>query len=282
MVMEVGNNIFIPKQPFMVKLAPSYYKYVVNNYGISHFYSFKADKGTNLIETSVPDACIDIIFHYDLEGKHIGADWYGTDLMPHSMKCYEACTHFGVRFLPGQLPLIADASMFELIDHVIPYDLAGKHKGLPEKIARCRSFKEQINVFLNIYMPYYYQNNSGAALKDYLVDTIIRAYGNTKIEKLSEETGYSASYIDKIFYREIGISPKRFSGIIRFQWMLNRFGQHICNDNVVDYRKVTELIGYYDQSHMIREFKKHSSLTPNKYFVELMKMDYMNRLKIIN
>ncbi|MFV0527305.1 MAG: helix-turn-helix domain-containing protein [Lachnospiraceae bacterium] len=271
----------IPKQPFMVKLSSYYYKYIVGNYGISHFYSFRPQDDIDEIGTSVPDGCIDIIFQYDRFHNEVVADFYGTALLPHSMKILPGSDCFGVRFLPGNVPLLADAMMPDLIDKIIPYEKLGRIKDLPEIIFRQDDFKDRIKIFMKEYMKLYELQYMGCIpLKDSLISEIIKERGNISVLNLSETTCYSVSYIDKIFLKEIGISPKKFSGIIRFQWMMNKIIVD-PNDRTVNYASFMSELGYYDQSHMIREFKKYSGRTPNMYLNELFRDDYLNRLKVV-
>lgn len=280
-------SFFVPKQPFMVQLSSNYFKYVFGKFGISHFYFFKADSCVDKIDTSVPDGCIDIIFHYSKDGGSVGADFYGTALLPHSMKCYRGCSHFGVRFWPGVVPLLADASMPEMVDRIIPYEAIARHRDLylPEQIARETGFLRQIGCFLRVYRQYFakhdiQQGKSTDFLKDALIAEIIRSYGNLKIESFAKKTGYSVSYIDKIFAKEIGISPKRFSGIIRFQWLMNLLKVN-ADSRRFDCNILASELGYYDQSHMIHDFKRYSKRTPLTYVNELCANAYNSRLKII-
>lgn len=278
--MQSNSLSFIPKQPFMVQMTSSYYKYVVNEYGISHFYSFFVSD-TDEIEISVPDGCIDIIFHYNEDRSEIGGDFYGTPLLPHSMKAFKGCTHFGVRFLPGIVPLIADASMPELIDRIIPYHEISKCKELLSLIIDRNNFIEQISAFMSEYLKYYsFVSDGFISVKSGLITEIVKAHGNIKVDKLAEKTNYSTSYIDKVFHSEIGISPKNFSNIMRFQWTLNSM---VVNKNTfVDYNAIISDLGYYDQSHMVKEFKKYSKYTPINYLRKLFNTDYNDRLIIIS
>lgn len=86
---------------------------------------------------------------------------------------------------------------------------------------------------------------------------------NTKqIPALAFEACLSRKQFERNFTELIGISPKQFLRVIRFQRAL--FIQQY-NSSL----KLTELAadaGYYDQSHMISEFKQLSGYTPKQYF----------------
>lgn len=274
---------FVPKQPFMVKVSLNYYKYVFGRYGISHFYSFKVEDHVDKFEISVPDGCIDFNISYTADGEYVGANFYGTDLSPHAMKCYKNCHYFGMRFLPGCTPVFANISMAEMIDKMVPYEEVALIEDLPQLIVQKKDFMAQIQCFLKQYMRFYNDKTSSKEiLMSGLIKEIIVNYGNISVGQLSEETNYSISYLDKMFKNEIGISPKKFSNIIRFQYLLNRIS---CGADIFEEMNINSLmlnLGYYDQAHMIHDFKKFANLTPNQYVVELYNMNYNQRLKIID
>ena len=108
------RNIFTPKQPFFVITTAHYYKYVVMDYGISHFYSFIPNSYINNIVTIVPDGCIDIIFRCGINNPQ--ANIYGAVLKCGTSTFVKGEYYFGIRFLPGQAVLPGKLSIGELID----------------------------------------------------------------------------------------------------------------------------------------------------------------------
>lgn len=280
--MDNRQAVFIPKQPFMVELADVYYTFKFGKLGISSFYFFKVGEDVSVIDTSIPDGCIDIIFHYKNGSEEIGADFYGTALLPHSMKCYKGCYHFGVRFLPGVVPAFTDLKMINIIDRIIPFEEVAKDKQLPFLIASQAGFENQIKLFIMEYDRFY--NGSSEKLGQMIIAEIVDSYGTIRIDELSEKTGYSISYLEKIFNNDIGISPKKFCSIIRFQWLLNCINS-ISTGGItsasMDSKGLAYSLGYFDQAHMIHEFKKYSSRTPSDYISELNKVNYNSRLKVL-
>ncbi len=268
----------------MVKLSACYYKKVVNNYGISHFYAFQLDNGVDQIETSVPDGCIDIIFQYDLNGNNAGASVYGSPLQPHSFDMTSGCRYFGVRFLPGNSPMLVDASMSELINQVLPLcDNNGTNRQLTEMIAHCDDFERQAQLFLEYYRQELRkkQRYSGSyMLNQFLLKEILQHCGNIKISDLAENSGYSVRYVNKVFKEEEGISLKNFSRIIRFQSCMSAI-THTDAKTWEDSDGLIARLGYCDQSHLIREFKEFSKRTPGNYLSELKAFGYKHRLKIV-
>jgi|GEM_PF-1258175 len=81
------------------------------------------------------------------------------------------------------------------------------------------------------------------------------------IKTLEKLTGYSGRWINHKFKTNLGVSAKTFIAIARFQ---NEF-QSIVNHFVKSPDSKAYLDHYYDQPHFIRNFKRFSGLTPNKF-----------------
>lgn len=81
------------------------------------------------------------------------------------------------------------------------------------------------------------------------------------MDQLAQETGYSLRYLRKKFDDYIGLSPKLFSEIIRFQNSLNM----IISKDIFNWWDIVSENGYYDQAHFINQFRKFSHLTPAKF-----------------
>lgn len=81
------------------------------------------------------------------------------------------------------------------------------------------------------------------------------------ISELAESFGLSPKRFTDIFKKEAGITPKLFSRIKRFQQILTR----INSNQPINWTHLAFEFGYYDQSHLIRDFKVLSALTPSEY-----------------
>lgn len=283
-ICESTCNTMLPRQPFMVKCSDMYYKKVINKLGISHFYSFQQDDNTPQIETSVPDGCMDIIFHFNAEKNDVGVSLYGTPLLPHSLDMRPGYNYFGVRFLPGNLPILAGICMADAINQVIPLDYLLKNEVLPNMVENSGSFENQINVFMNFHMKSYDTDDykiKNFKLKKYFVNEIMRLNGNIKVNDLAEDSGYSVRYVNKMFKAEVGIPPKEFCRIIRFQKCLNDMCSKYGGCDGLDLEAMSLDLGFSDQSHMIRDFKEFTNRTPLAFLKELGRFNYLNRLKVI-
>ena len=82
--------------------------------------------------------------------------------------------------------------------------------------------------------------------------------GSLRIEKITEQLGWTRKRLVKTFRDEIGIPPKALARVLRFRRALAEFKPQ----TIVDFSQVAAECGYSDQAHMIRDFKDFSGLTP--------------------
>jgi len=83
--------------------------------------------------------------------------------------------------------------------------------------------------------------------------------GLISMKELSASVDVNERTLERKFLQNIGVSPKHFSNTIRLQYFLKSLKKK---------SSLTSLAyecGYYDQAHLIREFKKNVGITPNKY-----------------
>jgi AraC-like DNA-binding protein len=73
--------------------------------------------------------------------------------------------------------------------------------------------------------------------------------------------GLSQRRFIQLFHEQIGLTPKAFCRVRRFQRILERV--HGTRD--VDWAEVALDCGYYDQAHFIHDFRAFSGLTPGEY-----------------
>jgi len=82
--------------------------------------------------------------------------------------------------------------------------------------------------------------------------------GSIRVQKISEQLGWTRKRLVKGFRDEIGIPPKVLARVLRFRRALADFDAQ----KIVDFSQLAAECGYSDQAHMIRDFKGFSGLTP--------------------
>lgn len=81
------------------------------------------------------------------------------------------------------------------------------------------------------------------------------------IGEIAERVGVSHAHLDREFSRVVGLTPRRLAAILRVRRLLAEidvFGE-------TDWAAATAAHGWYDQSHLIRDFKRTTGATPSAY-----------------
>lgn len=85
--------------------------------------------------------------------------------------------------------------------------------------------------------------------------------GQTDVTLLADTACLSTKQFQRIFSEYVGANPKEFSRTIRFQRALYRL--ETCPQ--IPFTTLAYECDYFDQSHMIKEFKTLSGYTPSEY-----------------
>jgi AraC-like DNA-binding protein len=83
------------------------------------------------------------------------------------------------------------------------------------------------------------------------------------IEKISSELGVSQRHLEIKFRREVGVSPKTYSLIMRFK----RMEEQLRVMPAVRWRDMSFAHDYHDQNHFIKDFKRFTGHTPSDYLL---------------
>lgn len=81
------------------------------------------------------------------------------------------------------------------------------------------------------------------------------------IAAVADELGVSHGHLDRLFTRVVGLSPRALARLIKMRELLGKID--IRDD--VGWSDYAAELGWYDQAHLIRDFKRHTGVTPSQY-----------------
>jgi AraC-like DNA-binding protein len=88
-----------------------------------------------------------------------------------------------------------------------------------------------------------------------------RTGGATDVTTLARKAGWSHKHLIAQFRDQVGAPPRQLGRILRFQGAIKHLGLR----NRVPLAALAIDCGYFDQSHMIREFREFAGCTPAEY-----------------
>ncbi|WP_145050432.1 helix-turn-helix domain-containing protein [Paenibacillus xylanexedens] len=242
-------------------------------------------KQVNGVPTRVlPDGCTDILITYDAaQSKHTLSycgNYTQPFMFPQSVGVVPSGDYtFGVRFFPGGARSFHGLPLDTFTDLRIPLEECWPTQvdELRERLATTNSFDERVRVMegtlkrLSVRISAYEQD-----LMKNVLHRIFSDGGSMNVHELAIREVVSERQLHRKFAGWIGVSPKRFSEIVRFHRVLASIHQNPARD----WAALAVEHGFYDQAHLIRHFRKFYGETPRTAAKEhhLMMSDLYNRL----
>jgi AraC-like DNA-binding protein len=175
----------------------------------------------------------------------------------------------GVHFKPGGAFPFLGLPAGDLADtHVDLETLWGRAAGrLRERLCESRTSAERFQLLHAALL----RRLGHGVEKHYAVSAALQMFGKNQggpiVREAAKYLGLSQRRFIQVFKAEVGMTPKLFSRIQRFQQTRTSIQQNPSPN----WATLALDLGYFDQSHLIREFLEFSGLSPT---------DYLNRHKI--
>jgi AraC-like DNA-binding protein len=139
-------------------------------------------------------------------------------------------------------------------------DILGKTvKHIEERIIDTKSIGEKLQIVQHFLFDLF-TKKEGDEVFEYCIQKIQSTHGGISVKELEHQTGYSSRWLNCKFEERLGVSPKNFASISRFQYyyhaLLTNASRVLTHKEFYNH--------YYDESHFIREFKRFTGMPPTK------------------
>ncbi|WP_206604274.1 AraC family transcriptional regulator [Aquimarina sediminis] len=269
--MKINKQIRALYQPIQptIKRADkkvTYQEFIPNTFLQEYIYCYWQLKTTEKLSSQfnykvVSDGCIDILFEINTPQESFVAGFckkYTEFLLNNEFN------YVGVRFLP---------TMFTQIFNIDASDLSNMFQNLDDFVPKTSQFIKDhfhheltTNEIKNIFDQYFTQlitkvdfNNDNRLYN--AVHIILKNQGVLHVVN-DIDVGVSPRQLQRLFKFYIGDTPKTFSKVVQFQNILKAKP----TTQSLQQNKLFYDIGYYDQSHFIKDFKNFYGVTPSKAF----------------
>lgn len=168
-----------------------------------------------------------------------------------------------------------DFPIFEIQNNIIPIkDINNKEwLDLENRLGDCVDNKSIVSCLENNLLKKLEKNtlfNSYSSINNerimLAINRIDDSKGTINIKDLSSLACLSDKQFNRIFADYVGMNPKNFLRIIRYQSVLLKLQNSIIKaTKAVDFLDLVYDCGYYDQSHLINNFKEFTGYTPKEY-----------------
>lgn len=177
-----------------------------------------------------------------------------------NIKVYRQLSAVRVDFLPGGMYRMLGIPMHELFDGGFDaYDFFGiEMRNINEQMQHITDLEEGKNIVEKFLL------NQVTSLKEILpFDSAMRILfknnGNIAIEKIASLSCLSIKQFERKCRERIGMNPKMYARILKFS---KAYRLHEAFPQL-SWTKIAFEAGYYDQMHMIRDFKVFAGVNPS-------------------
>jgi AraC-like DNA-binding protein len=108
-----------------------------------------------------------------------------------------------------------------------------------------------------------------AAMVRWACERIDAAHGGLGMRGLARELGYSEKHVTRMFRDQVGIAPKAFARLVRF----DHLAQRLRRGPGASWSELAADLGFYDQAHLVREVRHFAATTPTALRAELRGLD---------
>jgi len=246
---------------------------------VDHFIYFEGFNPVHSMDRFLPDGNAEFIIDLTDNPKHI----YDNESLTELQSCRHAWVS-GVRTQPITIPsgrdsrllIVAfkkgkahpfyDFPMSELANLVVDAGIVFGNKlhELREHLLNTLSVPQMfvlVEHFLLQQAGDSLHANTQAKCIEYAISNIVNQPNIQGFQNLTSQVGYSQKHFIDLFKKQVGVPPKQFLKIMRFQKAI----QEIENTKSIQWSDIATESGFYDQAHFINDFKGFSGFTPSEY-----------------
>ena len=197
-----------------------------------------------------PDGCLDIVY-----SREEGLRAVGTMTVEQRFDYGADATIVGVRFRPGMAGQFLGAAPEELTDATVPLeDIWGRAgRALAGQLEDARDAASLILGQLR-------QPVGPPGPVQRAIEAIAAAHGNVDLENIARQANLSPRQFRRRCLEESGLTPKHLCRVLRFRYACSRAARQ------TDWADIAADAGYFDQAHLIRDFREFTRQTPVAVF----------------
>jgi AraC-like DNA-binding protein len=227
-------------------------------------------------ERLMPDGCISLIINleedetrlYDADDvnkmrKLSGCSVSGPHTKSFVIDTDEQTCVIGVSFRPaGAIPFLKLPSDELHNQHVELEDLWGRlARELRERALAASNAATKLRVVELALLEHAAGMLEGQPVVEFAVKNFLARPATSRITEVGDKTGLSSRRFIELFKQHVGMTPKLFCRVRRFQAVLKR----ITSGRPVNWTDTALDCGYFDQAHFIHDFRAFSGINPSKY-----------------
>lgn len=212
-------------------------------------------------EIVIPDTCADIIYRIDYTDNTVSGGFCGVNdrsfYAQEGGKPGHLTATFAIRFYAWGAYAFSEDSLRATLNGY--FDAGMTHewldKALRPRLLELRSLQERAAFAQQLLL-----QRADSARENRIVDTTVRNIllhkGSLGVSALARDAFVSTRQLERLFHEYIGVTPKKLSNLIRYQYLW----RDILSAPDFDVLNAVCKYGFADQAHLLREFKRYHSM----------------------
>lgn len=246
---------------------------------VERFFYYEGFAPEHTVDRFLPDGNVEIIIDLTDTPKYI----YDNETLKEIQACHRVWASgvrtefitipsgkesamFIIYFKKGRAYPFFPVPMYEMSDRVLDADLLwGDSFGrMRERLLEEKFIPHKFAIVEQFLLRKFHVQFEANPCVAYAVDAIVARPEATCLQALYDKIGYSQKHFIALFKEHVGLTPKAYLKILRFQKAIRGIEQQ----TQVHWGQIAHESGFYDQSHFIHDFKHFSGFTPEEYFAK--------------
>jgi AraC-like DNA-binding protein len=182
----------------------------------------------------------------------------------------------GVQFKPGGVFPFLGASAGELHNQNVPLEsLWGKEAAdVRDRLLEAKSPRARFQILEQALLARTFPVLERHPAVSYALKAFQAVPHGQTIGEVTERTGLSSRWLIELFRAQVGLTPKLYCRLRRFQTAVSL----ISSQQGSDLAGLAHTCGYFDQAHFNREFRDFAGISPTKYLAD--KCEHQNHVRV--
>ena len=216
----------------------------------------------------LPDGCIDVVLGFSGRADEPeSAMAVGTMTRALVLAAASSPECFvGVRFRPGKAAAFLSVPANELTDLRVPIDeLWLDAVEVRDALAVSADAMERVRALERVLAARVSPDVVAAQHDvDEAIRRIVEAGGSLGITRLAPALGVTRQHLARRFSQLVGVSPKTFARVVRLGRVIER-ARAVPAGEAINWSALALDLGYYDQAHLVDEFRELTGVTPTAW-----------------
>jgi AraC-like DNA-binding protein len=169
---------------------------------------------------------------------------------------------FSIRFKPTGIYQLLGIPMNEFCDQAVDASLVKPaiFTAITEQLMICENLRDCMNLIEPFLLDILVRNHRSSDTIARLA-AMIRSAPTKRMSTLYKDIPVSGRHLERNFIKEIGVSPKTYSNLLRFEQVMHARKERPSET----WSSIAYEFNYFDQMHLVKDFKKYLNINPGAF-----------------